>query len=395
MKLAIMTNILTPYRVPLFHALSSRIENCTVLLMAEREENRQWTFDSCSFHTQVLPGWHVKPKGAEVSLHLNYGVIRSLHRLNPDIVMSGGFAPAHLAAFAYSKLFKKRYVQWGELTLRDGAQSSPVRRFVRRTLIGGADACVASSNEARDAFLHYGAHGRPILTAPMPIEVERIHREVGEFRNSEECRAWRARYSGTVLLTVGRLTEAKGMRALLAMYELILAVRSDVSLVLVGDGPDRPVYEAYCRARGWNQVHFIGHVDPKQVPRYLALADVFVFPTLSDTFGAVLSEAMAAGLPVIASIHAAATSDLVEEGVTGYRCDPKNPATGAETILRVLALSESARATLGRAAYHRVRVSDIGPSADVMVWFLKSRVAEAPEHARRTWLPRLFKKESR
>lgn len=395
MKLAIVTNILTPYRVPLFQALSGRIEDCTVLLMAEQEENRQWTFDSCLFRTEVLPGWHIKPKGAEVSLHLNYGVIRSLRRLNPDVVMSGGFAPAHLAAFAYSKLFKKRYVQWGEFTLRDGAQSSPVRRLVRRMLVGGADACVASSNEARDAFVHYGARGRPILTAPMPMEVERIHRDAVEFRTSEEYRAWRARYTGVVLLTVGRLTEAKGIRALLAMYEQVLAVRHDVSLVLVGDGPDRLLYEAYCRDHGWNQVHFIGHVDPHQLPRYLALADLFVFPTLSDTFGAVLSEAMAAELPVVASIHAAATNDLIEDGVTGYQCDPKHPATGAETILRVLALSESERMALGRAAYHRVRATDIGPSVDLMVWFLKSRVAEAPEPARWMWLPRLLKKESR
>ena len=95
MNVVVVTNILTPYRVPLFEALAEQCEQFTVLLMAEREENRQWVFGELPFRTEVLPGWHVRPRGAEVSLHLNYGVVRRLRLLNPDIVLSGGFAEVH------------------------------------------------------------------------------------------------------------------------------------------------------------------------------------------------------------------------------------------------------------------------------------------------------------
>jgi glycosyltransferase involved in cell wall biosynthesis len=376
MNVVVVTNILTPYRVPLFDALAKQCERFTVLLMAEREENRQWVFGELPFRTEVLPGWHVRPRGAEVSLHLNYGVVRRLRRLNPDIVLSGGFAPAHLAAFAFCKLFGKRYVQWGEFTLRDGAQSSFIRRYLRRLTIGGSAACIASSNEARDAFLHFGAGRRPILTAPMPIEIERMHRAVCALREGEQAMGDGGRKPGPTLLSVGRLTDAKGAGALLSMYEAVRCVRSDVSLLLVGDGPDRGTYELLCRKRGWNQVRFVGHVDPMELPRYLALADVFVFPTFSDTFGAVLSEAMAAELPVVASVHAAATHDLVEEGVTGFRFDPRNLVSGAEAILNALALSDRERVEMGHAAYRLVRSTDIGPSAEVMGRFLKSLLSD-------------------
>ena len=378
MKVAVVTNILTPYRVPLFEALAKECEQLTVLLMAEREENRQWVFGELPFRAEVLPGFHVRPKGAEVSLHLNYGVVRRLRRLNPDIVLSGGFAPAHLAAFAFCKLFGKRYVQWGEFTLRDGAQSSFIRRYLRRLTIGGSAACIASSNEARDAFRFYGAGHRPILTAPMPIEIERMHRAVRALRESGEVVGDRARFPGPILLSVGRLTDAKGAGALLSMYEAVRSVRSEVPLLLVGDGPDRGTYELLCRKRGWNQVRFVGHVDPMELPRYLALADVFVFPTFSDTFGAVLSEAMAAELPVVASVHAAATHDLVEEGVTGFRFDPRNLVSGAEAILNALALSDRERSEMGRAAYRMVRSTDIGPSAETMGHFLRSLLSVPP-----------------
>lgn len=378
MNVVVVTNILTPYRVPLFEALAKECEQLTVLLMAEREENRQWAFGELPFQTEVLPGWHIRPKGAEVSLHLNYGVMRRLRQLNPDIVLSGGFAPAHLAAFAFCKLFGKRYVQWGEFTLRDGAESSFVRRYLRRLTVGGAAACIASSNEAREAFRHYGAGDRQILTAPMPIEIERIHRAVCTLRKGEEVVGACARCPGPTLLSVGRLTDAKGTGALLSMYDLVRRVRSDVSLMLVGDGPDRGKYESLCRERGRNHVHFVGHVDPMELPRYFAMADVFVFPTFSDTFGAVLSEAMAAELAVVASVHAAATHDLVEEGMTGFRFDPRNLVSGAEAILKALALSDHQRVEMGRAAYRRVRSTDIGPSAEVMGRFLRSLLCQSP-----------------
>ncbi|MEQ1626791.1 MAG: glycosyltransferase family 4 protein [Nitrospira sp.] len=388
MNVVVVTNILTPYRVPLFEALAKQCERFTVLLMAEREENRQWVFGKLPFRTEVLPGWHVRPKGAEVSLHFNYGVVRRLRRLNPDIVLSGGFAPAHLAAFAFCNLFGKRYVQWGEFTLRDGAQSSFIRRYLRRLTVGGSAACIASSNEARDAFRFYGAGDRPILTAPMPIEIERMHRAVRALRGGGEVAGDCDLFPGQILLSVGRLTDAKGTGALLSMYDVVRRVRPDVALMLVGDGPDRGKYESLCRERGWNRVHFAGHVDPMELPRYFALADVFVFPTFSDTFGAVLSEAMAAELPVVASVHAAATHDLVEEGVTGFRFDPRNLDSGAEAILNALALSDRERVEMGHAAYRRVRSTDIGPSAQVIGRFLRSLLSDPTgEQARSQFTP--------
>lgn len=372
MKLAIITNILAPYRVALFEGMARQVDDFTVFLMAEREENRQWKIGSVPFRTELLPGWHVRPKGAEVSLHLNYGVITRLRRLNPDVVLSGGFAPAHLAAFAYCKLFNKQYVQWGEFTLRDGAQSSPIRQFLRRLMVGGADACIASSDEARDAFLHYGATSRPILTASMPIEIERIHDEVVATRQTAEHDSRRSRYPGPVLLSVGRLLDAKGCRLLFELYERVHAVRSDTSLVLVGDGPDRMAYESLCRERGWQRVHFVGYVEPSSLSQYLALGDLFIFPTLSDTFGAVLSEAMAAELPVLSSIHAAATGDLVRDEVNGWAFDPGHPEPGAARVLEFLALSAAQQRTMGQASYQAVRHTDVSPSADGMVRFLEA-----------------------
>lgn len=372
MNLTVVTNILTPYRLPLFEAIGKRVNRLHVLLMADREENRDWMLDTALFQHEVLPGFHLKFPGAEVSMHVNHGVMRVLRRVNPDVVLSGGFAPANLTAWLYCRLDRRSFVGWGELSMQDVANTPLHKRGLRRMMTSWSEGAIASSSEARDVFLHYGAPTSNILTAIMPIDVEYFHAKAMAWRNSEWFTSERARYASPILLSVGRLTERKGYRELFTIYKAVIKQRPDTSLLIVGDGPDRAKYESYVRSQDWKHVHFLGFRQTDEVVKYLALADLFIFHTLSDPFGAVLSEAMAVELPVVSSIHAAATRDLVEEGVTGYQIDPLNSKQSADVILQVLAMTPAERFALGRAGYERVRRHNIDATADHMVDFLKS-----------------------
>lgn len=256
--------------------------------------------------------------------------------------------------------------------MQDVAKTSPLKRGLRRMMTSWSDGAIASSSEARDVFVHYGAPASKVSIAIMPIDVEYFHAQAMVWRNSDWFKSERARYTSSILLSVGRLTERKGYRELFAIYEAVVKQRPDVSLLIVGDGPDRAIFESYVRSQNWEHVHFLGFRQADEVVKCLTLADLFVFHTLSDPFGAVLSEAMAAELPVVSSIHAAATKDLVDDGVTGFRIDPKHAEQSAQVLLRVIAMTSSERAALGRAAYDRVRRHDIDTTADHMVDFLKS-----------------------
>jgi glycosyltransferase involved in cell wall biosynthesis len=169
------------------------------------------------------------------------------------------------------------------------------------------------------------------------------------------------------------------------MYREIVRRQPDVFLLIVGDGPERAEHEAAVRTHGWTRVRFLGFQQAKDVVKMLALADVFVFHTLRDPFGAVLSEAMAAGVPAVSSVYAAATRDLIDDGVTGFRIDPKDAQSAADTIVRVLALPPDQLASLRRAAYDRVKMSDIQRSADRMVAYLS---AVAGSGRREPWAAR-------
>lgn len=366
-KLAIVTNILTPYRIPLFTALRARVERLRVFVMAEREENRDWELPCSAFEWEVLPGWHLRLPTAEVAKHVNFGVGRALGRFAPDVVLSGGFSPANAAAWWYCRRRRCAFVNWGELSQIDLTGVSPPQRALRRMLIAAGDGAIASSSVARGVFLHYGAEPERVLTALMPVDVERFH---GGVLRARQDRINQTGYSAPVLLCVGRIARGKGFDELFAIYAEILRTHPDASLLIAGDGPQRAAYESRARERGWRNVHFLGFLQTDAVAEILARAEIFIFPTLADTFGAVLSEAMAAELPVVASIHAAATLDLVEDGVTGFRIEPRDAVASAAAIRRILELSDSERADLGERAYTRVKQHDIAPTAEAMADFL-------------------------
>ena len=114
----------------------------------------------------------------------------------------------------------------------------------------------------------------------------------------------------TLLLYVGRLSEEKRIEHLRPALEKLPNTR----LALVGDGPARPALE---RAFGDLPVNFMGYLRGERLSQAYASADIFVFPSRLETFGLVVIEAMAAGLPVVAS-RVGGVGDIVREGETGY-----------------------------------------------------------------------------
>ncbi len=126
--------------------------------------------------------------------------------------------------------------------------------------------------------------------------------------------------AGRIILTVGRWDTAeryKGADTLIAALPGVLKGSPDASLVLVGDGNDRPRLERLARDLGvWEHTHFLFELSPDQLFACYARCDIFALPSSGEGFGLVFLEAMANAKPVIGGAHGG-IPDIVEEGVTG------------------------------------------------------------------------------
>jgi phosphatidyl-myo-inositol dimannoside synthase len=125
---------------------------------------------------------------------------------------------------------------------------------------------------------------------------------------------------GRKILAVGRWDRAeqyKGADTLIAALPRILKTAPDASLVLVGDGDDRPRLEQLARENGVaERAHFLSGLTPEDLFACFAACDVFALPSRGEGFGMVFPEAMACGKPVIGGAHGG-IPDIVEDGVTG------------------------------------------------------------------------------
>ena len=343
-----------------------------MFLMASQEENRHWRLTQYNFGTELFPGFHFRPPGYETSIHVNHGVIAALKRYNPDVVLSGGFSFANFQSALYCKLYNKRYIGWGEVTLRDKSARSSIRKRLRKIMTNISCAAIASTSEAKLAFLSYGAEPDKVKVAIMPIDFKHYFEGTNCFRNSNEAKMLKQKFPGKVILSIGQLIARKGYRELLRAYEKVRMQEPEVSLVILGDGPERSAYEAIIKERKLQNVYFEGFVQLSEVPKYLAIADLFVFHTLFDTFGAVISEAMAAQLIVLSSIHAAATRDLVVDGENGFIFDPVDTDQTALKIIQLLSFNDMERKKIGQAAYASVQKYNFKDTAREMVQFIKS-----------------------
>jgi glycosyltransferase involved in cell wall biosynthesis len=153
------------------------------------------------------------------------------------------------------------------------------------------------------------------------------------------------------VITVANLRPEKSHETLIGAAALLAADFPDVQFQIVGDGPRRAALEARVRASGLERtVVFLGHRE--DVSQLLGAADVFVLPSRSEAFPNGAIEAMASGLPVVASA-VGGLLDLIEPGRTGMLVPPGDTAALA-AALRQLFTERALAARLGEAAREQV-----------------------------------------
>lgn len=136
-----------------------------------------------------------------------------------------------------------------------------------------------------------------------------------------------------IFIFIGQLIKRKGISYLLDACNLLNQNgHKEWNLMIVGDGPNRVELEAHTRAMGLEDlVHWVGWIRNENLGRYLRFSDVFVFPTLEDTWGVAVLEAMLFDKPILCSDKAGAV-ELIEHGSNGFVFDPRRPEVLAELM---------------------------------------------------------------
>jgi len=184
-----------------------------------------------------------------------------------------------------------------------------------------------------------------------PEQITPVYNGIDTARYSEQRDSagfkteWGIGQAKNVIGTLARMAPQKGLQYLLDAVALIkkrgLLRGVEIACVIAGDGPLREELVKQAQALGIeDEVVFPGFVQ--DVPGFLACLDVFVIPSVAEGLSITTIEAMAAGLPVVAS-RVGGLPELVTEGVTGYLVEPRNSSALAQAILQMIGEPEEAR----------------------------------------------------
>jgi glycosyltransferase involved in cell wall biosynthesis len=319
-KTILVTNIPTPYRIPLFNVLHKELANkgidLKVVFDAVGYARRQWRIDmsDCLFPHNVLSTKNLSD--SQRASFTYQGLLRLLEREQPSVIVTNGFSVATTKIWLRSFMRRTPYIIWSGAIKDSTPTAAGLRRLQRKLVIQRATGFVAYGSMARDYLLKMGASEELVRIGINTVDTAYFRSETAKHRQVIRETA------KNKILFIGELIPRKGVDRLLRIIQALSRDRQDFVLDLIGSGSEQSRLEQRAGELGiTDYVNFVGFKQKADLPYHMSRARCFVFPTYHDIWGLVLVEAMAAGLPCVSSINAGATSDLIRNGETGFAVD--------------------------------------------------------------------------
>jgi glycosyltransferase involved in cell wall biosynthesis len=325
LKVAIVYRVIQQWRVPVFAQLSAipGIKLC-LFYGDDFEGTKVKSYaGQVSFKAIQVPSFRIRSKTNNGGVHIPFspGLYKQLKEFRPDVIICEGASNGlnNIVSWIYAKLSGKPILQWG-LGAIDGRRRSVTRKMfdlVFRPIERSSSGAIAYSSFGASYYRKLGLSNDRIFVAVNVVDTEQRLQELKDYcyRSGHPLPSpLPSRYN---VLFVGSLSENKEVEKLIRAFAefLLLHPKSDASLTILGEGPDREKCETLVKDLGIaSQVTFHGQVT-RDVASYFYKASVFVLPGLG---GLAVSDALVHGIPVICTIGDGCEKDLVQDGVNGW-----------------------------------------------------------------------------
>jgi len=272
------------------------------------------------------------------------GVKAVLESVNPDAMAIHGYSTCDAwSALAWCRLHHRKAILLSDSKYDDMPRLG-LKEWVKQRLVSQYDAALCAGKPHRAYLQQLGMKSEQTFEGFDVVDNDFF------WRGAEQARRDPASYRSMpglespdpFFLVSARFIHEKNLDGLLRSYTQYRRVLAETDgglspwrLVILGDGPERNALENLVRSEGIQGVSFPGFLQIEQLPIYYGLASLFIHPSHQDTWGLVVNEAMAAGLPVLVSKNSGCAQDLVCEGENGFTFASNDVTALADLMVKV------------------------------------------------------------
>lgn len=313
------------------------------------------------YHSRFFKNFSLKPSVTRFSGLFNPGLIIQLLKTRPKILIIHGWGyPTHLlailtASIIGTKIWLRAETPLNQEEMKTGFLQNLKRSLLKFAVFNRASKFLFIGSRNKAFFKQFGAKEEQLIFTPYAVDNSRFHQGTNDEKTS-----WKSGLNISeatpVILFCGKLISKKRPDLLLEASLKIKAIPHVI--VFAGDGELRNELELFAKSNNL-PVRFLGFKNQTELPAIYACSDMFVLPsTVGETWGLVVNEAMASGLPVIVSDTTGCSVDLVAEGKNGYTFPDGNAEKLAEK-LTLLLKDHSVRASFSQESLKRIEAYSI------------------------------------
>jgi glycosyltransferase involved in cell wall biosynthesis len=300
-KVALITNIPSPYRVLQFDLLNEELNNNLIIIYLKKtESNRKWNIPNLNHNYIFLK----ESFWSKFNLYPN--IIPALSKATPDTIIATGFTPTILITFIYAKVKNKKFIVFTDSWIHSVNKLSLLHKYIRKFIIPKADASICVGQKGRDYLESYGAKPKSIFISPLSINNDYYQK----FYKPLEEREYDIIFSGQFI-------EIKMPFFLIDILKELKLKNGTIKLLIIGSGPLEKKIMSKLEENNI-EYYFPGFIQQENLPKFYSNAKILLFPTRKDPWGLVSNEACAVGTPVITCKNAGAADDLIIHGYNGF-----------------------------------------------------------------------------
>lgn len=268
----------------------------------------------------------------ELIPYLFFYLVKSLKYGKKADIIHAQWALSGLIGVLMKKIYKKPLVLSTRGVAVSMASKNKLMRPILKFILKNCDFVTPNNLHHVSEIMKFGVSKDKIAAIPNGIDLE-----LYKPRNKIELRKKLGiDKEKKMVFFVGWLIERKGLDYLVKSFPEVLATHKNAMLYLIGSGSLKTSLEKTAhKLRISNNMKILDSMPPKEVALWMAVADVFVLPSLSEGRPNVVYEAMLSGVPVIAT-NIGGANELIKDGETGFLIKPKNPGEIAKKIINLL-----------------------------------------------------------